>query len=113
MDMKQLVWHGDIEIALDKHRPLFATIIYDSCRDQLPQSVKQWVRESSREHEPIHCESNFCIGYGTRQSMRSFVKMDNKSGLSQSLYTKYLLQVNIKVSVILQEFTLVRKIHWY
>ena len=47
--------------------------------------------ESSRQHEPIHCESNFCIGYGTRQSMRSFVKMD-KSGLSQSLYTKYLLQ---------------------
>ena len=92
MEMKQLIWHGDIEIALDKRHPLFASIIYDSCRDQLPQSVKQWVKQSSREHEPIHCESNFCIGYGTRQSMRSFVKVDNKSGLSQSLYTKYLLQ---------------------
>ena len=44
IDMKQLVWHGDIEIALDKRRPLFATIIYDSCRDQLPESVKQWVK---------------------------------------------------------------------
>ena len=105
--MEQLVWHGEVEISLDKCRPLFATIIYDSCRDQLPQSVRHLVKESSREHEPILSGSNFCIGYGTRQSMRSFVKMDNKSGLSQSLYTKYLLQhistKNISISTMFEK----------
>lgn len=89
--MDQLVWHGEIETNFDKQHPLLATIIYDSCRDQLPDAVVGLVNESSRQHEPIQCESNFCIGYGTRQSKRSFVKMD-KSGFSQSLYTKYLLQ---------------------
>ena len=54
MDMKQLIWHGDIEIALDKRRPLFATIIYDSCRDQLPQSVKQWVKGGKFQNQ-IYC----------------------------------------------------------
>jgi hypothetical protein len=89
--MKQLVWHGEVEMALDRQRPLFAAIIYDSCRDQLPEPVSHLVKESSRQHEPIQCESNFCVGYGTRQSKRSFVKMD-KNGMSQSLYTKYLLK---------------------
>ena len=86
---QEFIWHGEIEMAVDRQRPLFATMVYDSCRDQLPTySVFQ---ESTKDHPPIQCESNFCVGYGTRQSMRSFVKMD-KSGTSQSLYTKYLLQ---------------------
>lgn len=95
---QQLVCHSEVEIALDRCRPLFATIIYDSCRDQFPEHVGKWVKTSAGI-EPLHTESNFCIGYGTRQSMRSFVKMD-KSGLSQSLYTKYLLQhIKSKISV--------------
>ena len=86
---QEFIWHGEIEMAVDRQRPLFATMVYDSCRDQLPTySVFQ---DSTKDHPPIQCESNFCVGYGTRQSMRSFVKMD-KSGTSQSLYTKYLLQ---------------------
>ncbi len=85
---RQLVWHGDIEMAVGKSRPLLTTIIYDSCRDQIPEAVSHLLN-----NKPINNESNnCCIGYGTRQSMRSFVKMDNRSGLSQSLYTKYLLQ---------------------
>ena len=61
--MEQLVWHGEIETMLDKRRPLFATIIYDSCRDQLPENVLHLIKESSRQQvSTIYCESNFCIG---------------------------------------------------
>ena len=82
----QLVWHGTVEKELDQRHPLFMTMIYDSCRDQLPESVIHQVKDSSRDQ----LKSNFCIGYGTRQNMKAYVKVESHS--SQSLYTKYLLQ---------------------
>ena len=71
---EQLVWHGEIEMTLDKRRPLFATIIYDSCRDQLPESVVHLVNETSRQNEPIRCESNFCIGKNSITQCFEFFK---------------------------------------
>ncbi len=88
----QIVWHGEIEAELNNRRPLFVTVIYDSCRDQPPESVLDMVKEANKHHdEPVSSDLNFCIGYGTRQSKRSFERVD-KNGISQGLYMKYLLK---------------------
>ena len=79
-----LLWHGEVETKLDRCNPLSFTIIYDSCRDTPPDVIADMVR--SARHEPFSLSSNFCIGYGTRPSMRSFEKLDGKSGSSQGVH---------------------------
>ena len=51
---KEFIWHGEIEMAVDRQRPLLATMVYDSCRELSTNQIK--------DHPPIQCESNFCIG---------------------------------------------------
>lgn len=89
----ELIWHGEIESRLDSCNPLLCIAIYDSCRDKPPEVIAGIVKEI--KHEPVALNSSFCIGYGTRPSMRNFEKLD-RSGISQGLYMKNLLK-HIKI----------------
>ena len=68
--------------------PLSLTLIYDSCRDTPPDVIADMI--SVAKHEPYSLASNYCIGYGTRPSMRSFEKVvgPKSSGSAQVLLSK-------------------------
>ncbi|TRY68753.1 hypothetical protein TCAL_04690 [Tigriopus californicus] len=84
----QLIWHGEIELRINRCHPLLGLIIYDSCRDVAPDSIKGLL--SQAHHEMITFSTSFLIAYGTKAGMRSF-EYANQS-VCQGVYMKHLLK---------------------
>lgn len=84
----QLIWHGEIELRINNCHPLLGLIIYDSCRDLAPESIKDLL--SQTHHEMITFSTSFLIAYGTKAGMRSFEYANQ--AVCQGVYMKHLLK---------------------